>query len=422
MSNMTLLEKSAGYVDGSMTIDRRGLMKATDNAPEELADGIVLVESFSNVVAFDSDDGLTLFDVSHVMSAATVVTALRKWSSSPVHTAVYTHGHIDHVTGARTFQAEAESKGHAPIRFLGHEAIPARFDRYHLTNGYNGHINMRQFRLPEPFFAEDFIYPDEVFRTETTFTLGGRTFELHHARGETDDHSWAWVPEERALCVGDFFIWQFPNAGNPQKVQRYAWEWAVALRAMAAKGAELLLPAHGPAIGGRERIAMVLNDTAEALETLIEQTLHLMNEGARLDDVIHGVRLPEHLANKPYLSPTYDEPEFVVRNIWRLYGGWYDGNPANLKPAREAELAREMSALAGGADVLAARAEVLAADGDFRMACHLVEMAHLADPESVVIHGVRSAIYKARVKAETSLMATGIYRAAHLDSQDHLPR
>jgi len=24
----------------------------------------------------------------------------------------------------------------------------------------------------------------------------------------------------------------------------------------------------------------------------------------------------------------YDDPEFVVHNIWRLYGGWYDGNPA----------------------------------------------------------------------------------------------
>jgi len=420
-TNMTMIERSAAYIDGSMSIDRRGLMRATDNAPEELTNGIALVESFSNVVAFDSDEGLTLFDVSHVMSAATVVAALRKWSSSPVHTAVYTHGHIDHVTGARTFQAEAASKGHSPIRFLGHEAIPARFDRYHLTNGYNGHINMRQFRLPEPFFADDFIYPDETFRTETTFKLGGRTFELHHARGETDDHSWAWVPEDRALCVGDFFIWQFPNAGNPQKVQRYAWEWAVALRAMAAKGAELLLPAHGPAISGRERIAMVLNDTAEALESLIEQTLSLMNTGARLDDVIHGVQLPEHLANKPYLSATYDEPEFVVRNIWRLYGGWYDGNPANLKPAREADLAREMSSLAGGATVLAHRAQELANAGDFRLACHLIEMAHIAEPTSGDIRGIRAEIYKARVKSETSLMATGIYRAAHLDSSPPTP-
>ena len=61
-------------------------------------------------------------------------------------------------------------------------------------------------------------------------------FELHHGRGETDDHAWVWVPSLRAACVGDFFIWVFPNAGNPQKVQRYPREWATTLRPIAAKG------------------------------------------------------------------------------------------------------------------------------------------------------------------------------------------
>ena len=64
--------------------------------------------------------------------------------------------------------------------------------------------------------------------------VGDRVIELHHARGETDDHLWGWMPEERWAFVGDFVIWNFPNAGNPQKVQRFPIEWAAALRAMAA--------------------------------------------------------------------------------------------------------------------------------------------------------------------------------------------
>ena len=32
------------------------------------------------------------------------------------------------------------------------------------------------------------------------------------------------------LCTGDLFIWAAPNCGNPQKAQRFPWEWAVALR------------------------------------------------------------------------------------------------------------------------------------------------------------------------------------------------
>ncbi|MFM8311262.1 MAG: alkyl sulfatase dimerization domain-containing protein [Ilumatobacteraceae bacterium] len=416
MTFTSMLDRSARWADGDEPLTMKGVFSESSGAAEEVADGVVLVEAFSNSVAFDTDEGLVVFDVSHALSAPRVVEQLRAWRTHRVHTAVYTHGHVDHVTGAHAFDADAASRGHAPIRYVGHEAVPLRFDRYAATSGYNGHINMRQFRLPAPAWPADFVHPHVTYRDEHAVVVGDERFELRHARGETDDHTWAWVPHHRALCVGDLFIWQFPNAGNPQKVQRYAWDWAVALRTMAGLGADLLLPAHGPALGGRERIARVLHDTAEALESLHGQTLALMNAGARLDEVIHEVRLPDHLAGKPYLQPTYDEPEFVVRNIWRLYGGWYDGNPANLKPAREVDLSREVAALAGGADVLAARAETLAGDGDLRLACHLIEMAVTAEPDSPQLHAVRAAVYDARRRTERSYMATGIYRAAAADS------
>ncbi len=417
MSGHEMLERSHRWITGEEQPAMKALFSDSAGGIAELADGVALVEAFSNVVAFDTEDGLVVFDVSHHLSAPRVISELHSWSPSAVNTAVYTHGHVDHVTGAQAFDADASARGAHPIRYVGHEAVPERFDRYQLTNGYNGFINMRQFRLPEPAWPSDYVYPDLTYRTESTLDVGGTSFELRHARGETDDHTWAWIPSKRAICVGDLFIWQFPNAGNPQKVQRYAWDWAVALRDMATMQPELLLPAHGPAIGGVDDGQRVLLDTAEALESLHAQTLALMNSGARLDDVLHTVRLPAHLAELPYLRPNYDEPEFVVRNIWRLYGGWYDGNPANLKPAPDAQLAREMASLAGGADALADRALTLVADGELRLACHLAEMAVLADPHSRRNQLVRAEVYGARRNVETSFMATGIYRAAVHHSQ-----
>ena len=85
--------------------------------------------------------------------------------------------------------------------------------------------------------------------------------------------------------------------------------------------------------------------------------------------------MPQAVLDQPWLQPVYDEPEFVVRNIWRLYGGWYDGNPARLKPAPDAAVAAEVAALAGGVDALAARAAELAAAGDLRLAAQLAEWA-----------------------------------------------
>ena len=126
----------------------------------------------------------------------------------------------------------------------------------------------------------------------------------------------------------------------------------------------------------------------------------MMNAGARLDEIIHTVQAPAHLIEKPYLRPTYDEPEFVVRNVWRLYGGWYDGNPAHLKPAPEADLAAELAALAGGVEALARRALELADAGDFRLACDLAELAALAAPDDKAVHAARGDVFGRRAETE----------------------
>ena len=99
------------------------------------------------------------------------------------------------------------------------------------------------------------------------------------------------------------------------------------------------------------------------------------------------MKAPDHLLEKPYLRPVYDEPEFVVRNLWRLYGGWYDGNPARLKPPTDAAIAAEVASLAGGASRLAERASELAAAGDLRLAGHLAELAAQAAPDDAGVHG-----------------------------------
>ncbi|MFT7647324.1 MAG: glyoxylase-like metal-dependent hydrolase (beta-lactamase superfamily II) [Candidatus Poriferisodalaceae bacterium] len=57
----------------------------------------------------------------------------------------------------------------------------------------------------------------------------------------------------KLISAGDLFIWNFPNARNPQKVQRFPTEWAAALRDMAAMPVELFVPAHGLPIEGARR-------------------------------------------------------------------------------------------------------------------------------------------------------------------------
>ena len=384
----------------------------------EVAPRTAFNASFGNISAFDTDDGLLLVDTGNQIFAAHNHERLRTWSPARLGTVVFTHGHIDHVFGLGPFEEEAAANGWSRPHVVAHELLPARFERYLLTVGYNGVINQRQFQFAAPYWPTEYRQPDELYRDHHTLTVGGETWELHHDKGETDDATWVWNPGRKVLCTGDLFIWASPNCGNPQKVQRYPREWAVGLRKMQALGAEVLLPGHGFPILGADRIDEALGNTAELLESLVAQTLDLMNAGARLDDIVQAVQAPAHLLDKPYLKPVYDEPEFVVRNLWRLYGGWYDGNPAHLKPAPDAVLATEVAALAGGAGRLAERALEVAAAGDLRLAGHLAEMAALAAPDDAAVHVVRADVFGQRAAVERSTMSKGVFSWAERESRE----
>jgi glyoxylase-like metal-dependent hydrolase (beta-lactamase superfamily II) len=412
----------------------------------EISDAVAFLPAFANVTAIRTPDGLVLVDTGSAFVAQAIHDELRRWTSLRLHTAVYSHGHIDHVFGVGVWTAEAaENDWPAPV-VTAHEAVSRRFDRYRMTTGYNQIINQRQFGIRGLRWPTEYRYPDRTYASELTLEVGGKIFELRHEKGETDDHTVTWVPEHKVLCCGDLFIWASPNAGNPQKVQRYPLEWAGALRRMVAFRAEHLLPGHGLPVSGADRVATALTDTAELLESLVSQTLEIMNDGGRLDEAIHSVAVPRHLADRPYLQPVYDEPEFIVRTIWRLYGGWWDGNPATLKPASERALAAEIADLAGGAVALAVRAVELAesvvvaaapADRDsesavrvaalpggedeLRLAAHLAELAWLAAPADNEVRQARHRVFSIRADRATSTMSSGVYRWAASESLEDPP-
>src|SRR3954467_1195990 len=404
--------------NGEVTVETHHPVGGGAGGVVEVADGIAFWHGFSNSTIARTDAGLVMVDSGDPLLGRLLHEQVRGWQPDvPVHSAVYSHGHIDHVFGVGHFDAESQERGWPRPVVHAQEALPARFDRYRLTAGYNATVNRRQFGLDNLQWPVDYRYPDATYRGVTTLDVGERV-ELHAARGETDDHTWTWFADRRVLCCGDLFIWASPNAGNPQKVQRYAAEWAVALREMLTLDAEVLLPGHGVPVIGADRVRQCLSDTAEFLQSLHDQTVELMNAGARLDEVLHTVRPPAALADRPYLQPVYDEPEFVVRNIWRLYGGWWDGNPATLKPPPEAKLAHEVVALAGP-EALMGRISTLLQRGDdeaLRLAAQLAEWLVLNRPDSARARELRAEVYTARVAAERSTMAKGVFGWAVRDS------
>jgi glyoxylase-like metal-dependent hydrolase (beta-lactamase superfamily II) len=385
---------------------------------QEVAPRTFFVSVFSGVIAFETDEGLVLVDTGVQMLAPIIHAAIRAKTKAPLHTVIYTHGHIDHAFGLGPWLAE--SQGTKP-RVVAHRAVRDRFARYEKMRGLNEHINRVQFKVeglewPRPEGEIDLVYEDSL-----QLVVGGETFELHHARGETDDATWVYAPGRKILCPGDFWIGCAPNAGNPQKVQRYAEEWRDALLHMASMNADLALPGHGAPLVGADNIRTMLTDAAEYLRIVVEQTLAGLNAGKRHEEIVASVKIPEELASKPYLLPAYDRPEFIARNVIRLHAGWWDGFAANLLPAAPEVRAKEIATLAGGVGALVARARTLA-ESDLPLACHLAEWALLAAPDEVTVRELVRDVFLARAKGEPSLMARSIFERAAANADPSKPR
>ncbi|MGZ4103764.1 MAG: MBL fold metallo-hydrolase [Actinomycetota bacterium] len=190
----------------------------TTGAYEEVATDTMFMTTLANISAFRTGDGLVLVDTGLFALAKMHHERIRTWDTSPLHTAVYSHGHVDHIFGIPPFDEEARANGWRPPRVIAHEAMPARFDRYVLTAGYNSIVNQRQFGFPQLIpWPTSFRHPDELYRDVLTVEVGGERFELHHARGETDDHTWTWIPGRKIICSGDMFIWRRPTAATRRR-------------------------------------------------------------------------------------------------------------------------------------------------------------------------------------------------------------
>lgn len=388
---------------------------------KQVAEGVVFFPSQGNCTAFLCKDRIFMVDTNPQWFAGRTVEDLRaNYSDSPVEAIAYTHGHIDHVTGAETYINDAQARGHQRPRIAAHRDLPRRFDRYKRMHQQNNFINRVQFNLPQDvkaFSTVPWTYPDDTYDQTLTMTVGGERFELYHSLGETDDETWVWCPARRVLCTGDTFVWSTPNAGNPYKVQRYAREWAHALEEMAALRPLHLLPGHGPPLSDEATIQDALLSTAAWLRSIHDQVVDLMNQGKWLEDILREIRYPAN--DKPWLRPIYDHPEFVARNVFRLYGGWYDGDPANILPAHSHDVAGALVSATGAAPILE-RARKLQADGELQVACHLVDFVRKGDPDNVEAWQLWRELFAARAENEQSLMARGAFYTAISEAERRL--
>lgn len=360
----------------------------------EVVPGVHVAVGFaaSNVSMIVGRDGLIVIDTTESTGAARDVLArFRAISALPIAAIVYTHGHRDHISGASVFCAggspEIIARGNFESDLHRDPDRPAptaiMLQRTARQFGMGLRQDTERINLglgpgdrPTEGLGAGFVAPTRTFDEDCLkLTLCGVDLELHAAPGETADHLVVWDRARRVLFSGDNFYHSFPNLYAIRGTRYRDFDlWADTLDRLIGFGARHLVPGHSRPVSGAEAIRERLGDYRDAIRAIVRQSAAAMNEGLTPDRVVERVRLPEALAEKPHLQEFYGTVAWAARAYFSGTLGWFDGNPSNLFPTPPGARAARLARLAGGADVLMAKARAALDGGDCQWAMELCDL------------------------------------------------
>jgi alkyl sulfatase BDS1-like metallo-beta-lactamase superfamily hydrolase len=227
------------------------------------------------------------------------------------------------------------------------------------------------------------ITADITFDERHNFELGGRQFELYAAPGgESEDGVVVLLPQDRTLITGNLFGPIFGNMPNLYTLRgdkiRSAKRFIKSLDFVCALHPAVLVTGH-EVIVGEEVIQRALAKLRDAVLFVYDYTVDGMNAGKNVHTLMNEIELPDHLQ----VGQGHGKLAWCVRAIWEEYAGWfhYDAT-TSLYGVPASSVAADIVELAGGAEVLAARAERYLEQQQPLQALHLIDTALLVEPLS----------------------------------------
>ena len=288
---------------------------------EEIGDGVWFatgtgaMTTFSNSLVIVNEDHAMLVDTSVSPAAARKLVAeiASEVTDRPIRYVFNTHFHFDHSHGNQVFGDDVEIIGHDYVR-LQHlsnvldqrtnrsfsAAIPGQIEGLEAQIAAASDADertrletaLRQLRAHRNAIRETVVKaPNLTYSDTMTLVKGGREVQLHFVgRGHTGGDTMVFLPEERIIFTGDFFLGS-PGANLlPYMGDGFVNEWPASLDGLKALDFEVIVPGHGAPFRDRGQI----DDLQAYLRDLWAQVSALRTEGLSAAEAASRVDLSAH--------------------------------------------------------------------------------------------------------------------------------
>ena len=358
-----------------------------------LATGVHVVGGMGNALSIETEVGIVQIDTGPSdRQARKMQSRLRELSDAPIHAIVYSHGHLGYNNAVESWLSHASERSEPLPRIIAHENLERRWARYRETEGPQQYFIELQFRLARGAMQDPLSLhlPTETFRDAIRLGGAGREVQILWAPSETDDAIIAWLPQEKLLYGGAAITPSIPNVGTPLRSLRDPIRWADTLDRLADLDPEIVVMEFGPPLEGTAKIQEILRGTSAALRWLRREVVLRLNRGMGAQEILEDLDYPSELFSVAWMYPLYGMADYIVRDIVRAETGWWDRNPTNLHPARLAEAGAAIRSAISDPAAVIARGRELAAEGDYQLALHVVDLLALAEVDDPFVLEARS--------------------------------
>ena len=211
------------------------------------------------------DDAVMVIDAQATpVMAQDVIRHIRTVTDKPIRYVTLTHYHAVRVLGASGYKPEhviASRDTHDLIVERGEADMKSEIERF-----------PRLFRAVES--VPGLTWPTIVFEQRMTLWMGKLQVEIMQlGRGHTKGDTVVWLPQEKILFSGDLVEY----AATPYTGDAYLTDWPATLDAVAALGAEKLVPGRGAALQTPADVKAGLDGTRAFVTAMFES----VKSGAR---------------------------------------------------------------------------------------------------------------------------------------------